>query len=263
VLGDATIDVDVALGEPWQGRAVALAVETCRRLELPWDAFRDRLKAAVAEDPERPYYDSWLVALEALVTEDMQVAVSDLKSRRMAAASYWIDEAGHEDLEVFPLAVSEPVLLDLLTLIFDQWWEHICFGPLINGAVYELRPPHRPTLSMLDGYLTIDFGSGHVHLCIGEHWASPALAQRRQCAHAELQRLWVDGAPTSWMFRMFNGEGAQQLTVLLPNPFLTDDMERLDPPDWGRLALWDELRARFLGLPPDPLDRSGDGFHHP
>ena len=164
MLGEATTDVDVALGEPWQGRAVALAVETCRRLDLPWDAFRDRLKAAVAEDPERPYYDSWLVALEALVTEDVQLEASDLMSRRLAAASYWIDEAGHEDLEVFPLAVSEPVLLDLLTLVFDQWWEHICFGPLINGAVYELRPPHRPTLSMLDGYLTIDFGAGHVHL---------------------------------------------------------------------------------------------------
>ena len=64
------------------------------------------------------------------------------------------------------------------------------------------------------------------------------------------------------MFRMFNGEGAQQLTVLLPNPFLDGDQHPLDPPDWSRLELWDALRRRYLGLPPDPIDRSGEGFVH-
>jgi hypothetical protein len=186
----------------------------------------------------------------------------------MRAAAYRTDEVGHDDLEVFPIAVDEPTLLRLLTEVFEDWWPHIHFGPLINGAVYELRAPHRPHLSMLDGYLTIGFEGWHVHLCIGEHRGrpghevDPALARRRRCAHAELQRLWVDGAPRSWMFRMFNGEGAQQLTILLPNPFLDDDQQPLDEPEWGRLALWDLLRDRFLGLPPDPVDRAGDGFRH-
>jgi hypothetical protein len=35
-------------------------------MDQPWDAFRDRLKAAIAEQPDRPYYDSWMVALEQL-----------------------------------------------------------------------------------------------------------------------------------------------------------------------------------------------------
>ena len=37
------------------------------RLGLPWDEFRSRLIAAIADDPERPYYESWAVALEQLV----------------------------------------------------------------------------------------------------------------------------------------------------------------------------------------------------
>lgn len=260
---------DVVLAEPWQGRAVALALETVHSLGLPWESFQHQLIVAIADDPHRPYYTSWLVALERLVIEHAGTAPEELVTHRMRAASYRTDEAGHDDLEVFPIAVDEPTLLRLLTEVFEEWWRHIHFGPLINGAVYELRAPHRPHLTMLDGYLTIGFDSWHVHLCIGEqhglsgHPVDPALAARRRCAHAELQRQWIDGAPRTWMFRMFNGEGAQQLTVLLPNPFLDDDQRPLDPPDWTKLTLWDELRDRFLGLPSDPLDRTGDGFRHP
>jgi nitrile hydratase accessory protein len=52
--------------EPWQARAFALAVVTVEQLGLPWDAFRDRLKAAITADPARPYWESWLAALENL-----------------------------------------------------------------------------------------------------------------------------------------------------------------------------------------------------
>jgi Nitrile hydratase beta subunit, N-terminal len=259
---------DVTLSEPWQGRAVALALETLHGLELPWEDFRRQLIAAIADDPDRPYYSSWLVALEQFVIDHGGAVPETLMAHRMRAAAYRTDEAGRADLEVFPIAADEPTLLSLLTEVFEEWWPHIRFGPLINGAVYELRPPRRPDLSMLDGYLTIGFDSWHVHLCIGEHRGRPghevdaALARRRRCAHAELQRQWIDGAPRTWMFRMFNGEGAQQLTILLPNPFLDDDQRVLDEPDWARLSLWDHLRDRFLGLPPDPVDRSGDGFRH-
>jgi hypothetical protein len=52
--------------EPWQARAFALAVVTIERLDLPWDAFRDRLESAIADDPARPYWESWLAALDDL-----------------------------------------------------------------------------------------------------------------------------------------------------------------------------------------------------
>jgi nitrile hydratase accessory protein len=58
---------DVPFTEPWQARAFALAVVTAERLDVPWDEFRDRLKAAIAERPGQPYYEAWLDALEQLV----------------------------------------------------------------------------------------------------------------------------------------------------------------------------------------------------
>jgi hypothetical protein len=136
-------------------------------------------------------------------------------------------------------------------------------GITVSNAIWDMMK-----LSMLDGYLTIGFDGWHVHLCIGEHRGTPdnpvdpVLARRRQCAHAELQRSWAAGAPCSWMVRLFNGDGDQQLTVLLPHPFLDDEQRIVDAPDWGRLELWDRLRERFLGLPPDPVDRSADRFVH-
>jgi nitrile hydratase beta subunit-like protein len=57
---------DEAFTEPWQARLFAMALVACDRMGLPWDAFRDRLKAAIADDPERPYYESWMAALENL-----------------------------------------------------------------------------------------------------------------------------------------------------------------------------------------------------
>jgi hypothetical protein len=53
------------------------------------------------------------------------------------------------------------------------------------------------------------------------------------------------------------------MTILLPNPFLDDDQHVLSAPDWSRLALWDLLRERYLGLTSDPLDRTADGLRHP
>ena len=53
--------------EPWQARIFAAAVIAVEALDLPWDAFRDQLKASIAADPSRPYYESWMDALESLV----------------------------------------------------------------------------------------------------------------------------------------------------------------------------------------------------
>jgi nitrile hydratase accessory protein len=266
--GAAEVLVDAPYTEPWQARAVALAVETVAAAGVPWDEFRSRLVEAVDADPQRAYFESWLAALEQFVLDLGTADRDELDSRRMRAAAYRTDESAHDDLEVFPIAVSQPTLLELLTEVFENWWQQIRFGILIEGAVYELRAPHRPHLSMLDGYLTIGFDGWHVHLCIGEHRGLPdgsvpvELARRRRCAHAELQRVWTQGAPGAWMLRLYNGDGEQQLTVLLPHPFLDDEQRILDAPDHTRLELWDLLRSRYLDLPPDPVDRSAERFVH-
>ncbi len=262
-------DGEPVFDEPWQGRAVAMVIETVAGLGLEWDAFRGRLIEAISDDQHRDYYESWLVALEALVASQSLATQDQIDSERLVAASYRTTEQNHDDLEVFALPANPDLLLELLTTVFQNHWRHVRFGLLIQGAVYELAATEQPRLAMLDGYLTIDLGGPHIHLCIGEqrglpgHPVDPALAKRRRCAHVELQRQWIDGAPRTWMLRMFNGDGDQMITVLLPNPFLSDDQRLLDEPDWTRLSLWDELRRRYLDLPADPSDRLGDGFAHP
>jgi hypothetical protein len=165
----------------------------------------------------------------------------------------------------WPLPTDEATLLDLITTVFTDHWEHIHFGIIIEGAAWEVAAPNAPTrITTLDGYATVDFGRWHFHLCIGEHTASgPELGRIRRCSRAELYRgLSKKGTPTTWGLRLFNGRDEQMMTVLLPNPFLTDDQQILQEPDFTRLAAWDALRERFLHLDPDPLDRTGRGFAH-
>ena len=180
-------------------------------------------------------------------------------------------EPGNGTLEIFDLEPSESLLYELLKDLFDNHWEEFLFGILIQGAAWEIKAPNRPeSVTLYDGYLTIDFGAWHFHLCIGEnkgsksHPTDPQLRAHRRTSRAELYRqLNQQGTPNSWGLRLYNGKDEQQLTVFLPNPFLTPEMGIAKQPDWSRLALWDHLRQRWLGLAdPDPFDRSGRGFQH-
>jgi hypothetical protein len=188
-----------------------------------------------------------------------------------ATRSQTIADPDGATVEIFPLPTDEGSLEKLLRDLFEQHWDKITFGPLIQGAAWEIRASHAPTqIGVLDGYLTVAFGISHFHLCIGPHKgtrSSPTpevLARHRRTARAELyRRLDKSGAPVSWGLRLFNGHDEQQITILLPNPFLSADDKVVKTPDWSRLELWDLLRARWLGASaPDPADRSGRGFSH-
>lgn len=177
-------------------------------------------------------------------------------------------EPGMGTVEVFALPVDEPTLLAVLRDVFENHWDEIRFGVLIQGAVFEIRAPVPPRIGTLDGYVTVDLGASHFHICIGEHRGEPRqpvtaeLARHRRCHRAELYRVLHDDAPVAWGLRMFNGADEQQLTIMLPNPFLDDDQEPLTIPDWNRLSCWDELRGTYLALEPDPRDRTALRFHH-
>ncbi len=187
-----------------------------------------------------------------------------------AARGRIVEDPGAGRLELFALDTSEASLLALLRDLFETNWAQIQFGTLIQGAVFEIQaegPPKR--LSMLDGYVTIDFGTWHFHVCIGEHKGtkrkpvSAELARHRRTGRAELyRRLDDDDHPVGWGLQLLNGEEEQQLTVFLPNPFLGDDGKIVREADWSRLALWDDLRKRHLGLDVDPIDRSAARFVH-
>jgi hypothetical protein len=164
--------------------------------------------------------------------------------------------------EVFVLPNDEATLLAIFEDCFEEW-EHLHIGPLIQGAAWEIRPPRKPVIKMMDGYATIDFQDWHFHICIGEHKrATPELAKKRQTARAELYRQLSNDKPGDWGLRLFNGADEQQITFMLPNPFLTDEQRIIKDPEWDRLDLWDRLRHKYLGLGQDPLDRSSPGFSH-
>ncbi|MDH3715493.1 MAG: hypothetical protein OET44_16785, partial [Gammaproteobacteria bacterium] len=175
-----------------------------------------------------------------------------------------VDRAGGGREEFYSLSTDEAYLRELIEYIFHEYWQGLVFGPIIEGAAFEITCAHTPvSITLLDGYLTVHFGRTHFHLCIGENRGSPdsptlpELRARRRTARAEPVRgLDSDGAPQTWSLRLFNGAGEQQLTVFFPNPFLTSDDRIAKAPDRSQLAAWEDVAARYLGLEPDPRDRT-------
>jgi hypothetical protein len=145
----------------------------------------------------------------------------------------------------------EPGRLErLFRELFERHWQKIVFGPCIQGAVFEIRltePPQK--VAMLDGYLTVDTGAWHLHLCIGQHIdaPSPEIIRQRQTSRAA---FFHDQRPHgcvrgTWGLRLWNGLGEQMITVFFPNPYLTDEQRFQKEPDWNRLTLWEQLRQRY------------------
>ncbi len=194
---------------------------------------------------------------------------------------YAVSTAGsvHENLdgtrtECFEVTCTETSLLALLREVFEEHWAGVIFGPCIEGAVFEGRFARRPTVSLLDGYLTVQVEGGeswHFHLCIGPHRGTPGLptppelARWRRCARAAFFRNDDRaGRPSAWGFRMWNGRGEQMLTIFFPNPWLDPERSRyVDRPDWSRLGLWMRMRERYAGVPtePPPVDATPPSTH--
>jgi nitrile hydratase accessory protein len=67
---------ELVFEEPWQGRALGMAVVALERLGVTWDEFRGHLASAIAirpanqdESAATAYYGAWLDALERLLAE--------------------------------------------------------------------------------------------------------------------------------------------------------------------------------------------------
>ncbi|MCS7044201.1 MAG: hypothetical protein RMK57_16375 [Bryobacterales bacterium] len=141
----------------------------------------------------------------------------------------------------------------LLEEIFSIHWRHIVFGPVMEGAVFEIRCDKQPELRFLDGYLTVDFGVWHFHLCVGPHLGSRSEELRknrpiRRAAFFETRGGGCAGG-RSWGLRFWNGFDQQMITIFLPNPYLSDEMRLMQQPDWSRLRLYYDLRSRYLNEP--------------
>ena len=150
---------------------------------------------------------------------------------------------------------TEETMLDLTKLLFEEHWRDIIVGPCIEGAIFEIRFAEAPKkVSVSDGYLTVDLGHWHFHLCITNHKGtrSPELREKRRIAKLaffETKGNKCLAGSSSYGLRMWNGFDEQMTTIFLPNPKLSDEMQVLKEPQWERLRLWYELRNRFLGEP--------------
>jgi hypothetical protein len=62
---------ELVFDAPWQARVFGLAAAVVdTRFAGDREPFRQRLIAAITAAPERPYWDSWASALEALVVDN-------------------------------------------------------------------------------------------------------------------------------------------------------------------------------------------------
>ena len=61
----------------------------------------------------------------------------------MKSVSRIADEPGNGLVEIFPLPTDEDVLLRLLEKVFESW-ETVQFGPIVQGAAYEIKAPCAP-----------------------------------------------------------------------------------------------------------------------
>lgn len=53
--------------EPWEAQAFAMAVKLNEAGVFQWTEWAEALGAELRAQPDRPYYESWLAALERLV----------------------------------------------------------------------------------------------------------------------------------------------------------------------------------------------------
>ena len=170
------------------------------------------------------------------MTEAMQVAVVEREVDGTATEYYEVPVAGDR-------------IERLMTELFTAHWAHVTVGPLVQGAAWEIRFLVQPTVTMLDGYLTVDTGPWHFHLCVNDHRGtrSVELAGLRRVGRAAFFRvLGGECSPMSWGLRLWNGRGEQMITVLFPNPYYDKDFKLLKEPLWEKTKLWEDLRRRHV-----------------
>ncbi|MBD2614720.1 (2Fe-2S) ferredoxin domain-containing protein [Nostoc punctiforme FACHB-252] len=158
------------------------------------------------------------------------------------------------------------VLASLLYTLFEQNWQQVGVGHIVQGSVLELEFNAPPKLCILyDGYLTVAAEGWHLHLCIDTNFGGPLCKtpvevrkQRLVTRAAFYRRFNAEDSPRSWGIQFWNGANEQLMTILLPNPFV--DGENLLPegkPNLAKLVLYEDLRDIYvLGKQPIPFTKN-------
>ena len=145
---------------------------------------------------------------------------------------------------------------DLLAELFGLHWREIRFGVLGGGVEWEIQAAQPPRIVPLnDGTVTLHFGSWHLHLRVADRPGLHRPDPERVHGLVFFRLLDEEGSPTEWGLQLVNARGEQQMSVLLPSPWLGENDRPLPRPDWARLALWNRLRRRYGAGPEEGAGR--------
>lgn len=75
---------EIVFAAPWERRVFGVTIALCRSGRCDWEAFRSRLIARIAEDRQRPYWESWAAALEDMLAGTETLAHGELDARHEA-----------------------------------------------------------------------------------------------------------------------------------------------------------------------------------
>ena len=70
--------------EPWEAQAFAMAVKLHEAGVFTWGEWAQTLGAELRSSPERPYYESWLAALERLAEAKGLMTAEERLDRKAA-----------------------------------------------------------------------------------------------------------------------------------------------------------------------------------
>jgi nitrile hydratase accessory protein len=87
--------------EPWEAQAFAMAVKLNEAGVFGWGEWAETLGSELKAHPQRPYYESWLAALEKLVQAKGLMS----EAERLARIDAW-DRAAHATPHGQPIELS-------------------------------------------------------------------------------------------------------------------------------------------------------------
>lgn len=165
-----------------------------------------------------------------------------------------LPNGGSIEYEEFPVTIE--VTGCLLYSLFQNHWQEVGLGHMVDGSVLELEFTQAPKICRLyDGYLTVVAEGWHMHLCLEENLGGPLcttpveLRQKRIVSRAALYRcLNAQGQARSWGIQFWNGAGEKMMVLFLPNPFIGDQEDLLpeNKPNLEKLGLYEQLRQIYV-----------------
>ena len=182
---------------------------------------------------------------------------------------YSYRDAEGDEVECFPVQLDEAVLKQLISDIYQQYWDRIHFGTLIQGAVWEIavdQPPVR--IGMLDG-ISRSIRPLARSPCIGgtkEPRRGRSIRRSRQAAPYVTCRI-LSAAQGRWGTEFMGLPDVQRFRRSADDRVLPESVSRPRAEDSASsrlvgLDMWDDLRRRYAGYEPDPSDRLSTGFVH-